>query len=221
MGGGHRHRQYRVGAKPGFVLRAVQLGWTRRRIDEWLETQPYASSQFVSRLLEGAWLQLGSQRREEGLRNELNSITAQIERTHEEVSLLQAVTLKLQLTSSPAELAELCLSRLQAMTHAEGAALCLEEHNGGQSYLTSGSMPFTEKEFHRLCVRCDRKDWTRPFVKNRLIGSPLERELPSLRNFVLCSIGQASCRCLAHITAWRRCRRRRRASKHSISPVRP
>ena len=53
------------------VLRAVQMGWTRRRVDEWLDAQPYASSQFVSRLLEGIWSQLGSQRREEGLRSEL------------------------------------------------------------------------------------------------------------------------------------------------------
>lgn len=171
------------------VLAAVEAGWTKRRVDEWLREQPYASPQLVQRLLEVAWAQVSSESKEKQLREELVDVAEQIEQTYEEITLLHSLTGNLELTRSPDEVAELCLSRVRELTQAEGAAIWIEDHFGEFRFLTDGKLPLDERGLARLCTRCDRRDWSRPFVKNRMAGTPLEREIPDLRNFVLCSIG--------------------------------
>ncbi len=179
------------------VFAAVELGWTQRRLDEWLCEQPYASPELVQRLLDVTWAQANAEAREQKLRDELVEVGAEIERTHEEITLLHSLTGNLQLSRTPQELADWCLSRVRGLTHAEGAAIWFEEHNGESRFLTAGEMPLTEHDLARLCARCDKRDWSRPFVKNRLIGTPLAQELPALRNFVLCSIGEKT-----HRSGW-------------------
>ena len=171
------------------VLAAVEAGWTRRRVDEWLRDQPFAAPPLVQKLVEGAWAQVGSALKEEKLRSELTSVAEQIEQTYEEITLLHSLTGNLELTRSPDEVAELCLSRVRELTQAEGAAIWIEDHVGDFRFLTDGKLPLDERGLARLCTRCDRRDWSRPFVKNHMAGTPLEREIPELRNFVLCSIG--------------------------------
>ncbi len=171
------------------VLAAVAAGWTKRRVDEWLREQPFASPELVQRLLEATWAQVNSETRERQLRDELVNVGEEIEQTYEEITLLHSLTGNLELTRSPDEVAEMCLSRVRELTGAEGAAIWMEDHLGNFRLLTNGELPLDERGLARLCQRCDRRDWSRPFVKNRLAGTPLEREIPNLRNFVLCSIG--------------------------------
>ncbi len=171
------------------VLAAVAAGWTKRRVDEWLREQPFASPELVQRLLEATWAQVNSETRERQLRDELVNVGEEIEQTYEEITLLHSLTGNLELTRSPDDVAELCLSRVRELTGAEGAAIWMEDHLGNFRLLTDGELPLDERGLARLCQRCDRRDWSRPFVKNRLAGTPLEREIPNLRNFVLCSIG--------------------------------
>lgn len=171
------------------VLAAVEAGWTKRRVDEWLCEQPYATPELVQKLLEATWIRFSAERKEEQLRSELVDVAEQIEQTYEEITLLHSLTGNLELTRSPDEVAELCLSRVRELTQAEGAAIWIEDHFGEFRFLTDGQLPLDERGLARLCTRCDRRDWSRPFVKNRMVGTPLEREIPGLRNFVLCSIG--------------------------------
>lgn len=171
------------------VLAAVEAGWTKRRVDEWLREQPYAAPEIVQKLLDATWAQIKTDTRERQLRNELVEIGGQIEQTYEEITLLHSLTGNLELTRSPEEVAEMCLGRVRELTGAAGAAIWMEDPQGGFRLLTDGEMPLDERGLSRLCQRCDRRDWSRPFVKNRLAGTPLEREIPNLRNFVLCSIG--------------------------------
>ena len=171
------------------VLAAVEAGWTKRRVDEWLRDQPYASPELIQRLLDATWAQANSDLREQQMRGELVEIGEQIEQTYEEITLLHSLTGNLALTRSPDEIADLCLSRVREFTGAAGAAIWIEDHLGGFRFLRDGVLPLDERGLARLCQRCDRRDWSRPFVKNRLAGTPLEREIPNLRNFVLCSIG--------------------------------
>jgi HD superfamily phosphohydrolase YqeK len=171
------------------VLAAVEAGWTKRRVDEWLRDQPYASPELIQRLLDATWAQANSDLREQQMRGELVEIGEQIEQTYEEITLLHSLTGNLALTRSPDEIADLCLSRVRELTGAAGAAIWIEDHLGGFRFLRDGVLPLDERGLARLCQRCDRRDWSRPFVKNRLAGTPLEREIPNLRNFVLCSIG--------------------------------
>ncbi len=171
------------------VLAAVEAGWTKRRVDEWLRQQPYATPELVQKLLEAAWLQVSSANQEKQLRDELVDVAEQIEQTYEEITLLHSLTGNLELTRSPDEVAELCLSRVRELTRAEGAAIWIEDHVGDFRFLSDGKLPLDERGLARLCSRCDRRDWSRPFVKNLMAGTPLEREIPNLRNFVLCSIG--------------------------------
>ncbi len=172
-----------------FVLAAVAAGWTKRRVDEWLREQPYASPDLVQRLLDSTWAQVNAETRERQLRDELVNVGEEIEQTYEEIALLHSLTGNLELTRSPDEVAEICLSRVRELTTAEGAAIWMEDHLGNFRLLTDGDLPLDERGLARLCQRCDRRDWSRPFVKNRLAGTALEREIPNLRNFVLCSIG--------------------------------
>lgn len=171
------------------ILAAVEAGWTKHRVDEWLRQQPYAAPELVQKLLEATWLQVSSASQEKQLRDELVDVAEQIEQTYEELTLLHSLTGNLELTRSPEEVAELCLSRVRELTQAEGAAIWIEDHVGAFRFLTDGTLPLDERGLARLCARCDRRDWSRPFVKNRTAGTPLEREIPNLRNFVLCSIG--------------------------------
>lgn len=171
------------------VLAAVEAGWTKRRVDEWLKRQPYAAPVLVQRLLESAWAQVNSETREKRLRDELVKVGEQIEQTYEEITLLHSLTSNLELTRSADEVADLCLSRVRELTGAAGAAIWIEDHVGQFRFLADGELPLDERGLARLCTRCDRRDWSRPFVKNWIAGTPLERELPNLRNFVLCSIG--------------------------------
>ena len=171
------------------VLAAVEAGWTKRRVDEWLREQPYAAPEIVQKLIEAAWMRFNSECKEKELRSELVDVAEQIEQTYEEITLLHSLTGNLELTRSPDEVAELCLARVRELTKAEGAAIWIEDHLGEFRFLKDGQLPFDERGLARLCTRCDRRDWSKPFVKNRLAGTPLEREIPDLRNFVLCSIG--------------------------------
>ncbi|MCX7422435.1 MAG: HD-GYP domain-containing protein [Planctomycetia bacterium] len=174
------------------VFAAVDAGWTKRQLNDWLQTQPIASPELVDRLLNASWSQAGADHREETLRNELTSAGEQIEETYEEITLLHSITGNLHLSRNPQELADWSLARVRTLTQAAGAAIWFEEHHGPTHFLTDGKMPLNEKEFLHLCTRCDKRDWSRPFVKNRLAGTPLAQELPELRNFVLCSIGERS-----------------------------
>lgn len=171
------------------VLAAVESGWTKRQVDDWLRRQPYATPEIVQKLLDAAWMQVRSSEKENQLKDELFDVAEQIEQTYEEITLLHSLTGNLELTRSPEEVAELCLSRVRELTRAEGAAIWIEDHQGNFRFLTDGTLSLDERGLARLCSRCDRRDWSRPFVKNRLAGTPLEREFPNLRNFMLSSIG--------------------------------
>ena len=171
------------------VLAAVEAGWSKRRVDEWLSEQPYASDEVLEKLLASTWAQVNSEGKEKQLRDELIDVAEQIGQTYEEITLLHSLTGNLELTRSPDEIAELCLSRVRELTQAEGAAIWIQDHLGEFKFLKDGELPLDGRGLARLCTRCDRRDWSKPFVKNRLAGTPLEREIPNLRNFVLCSIG--------------------------------
>lgn len=171
------------------VLAAVEVGWSKRRVDEWLREQPYASDEVLEKLLATTWAQVNSENQEKQLRDELVDVAEQIERTYEEITLLHSLTGNLELTRSPDEVAELCLSRVRELTQAEGAAIWIQDHLGEFKFLKDGELPLDGRGLARLCTRCDRRDWSKPFVKNKLAGTPLEQEIPNLRNFVLCSIG--------------------------------
>lgn len=171
------------------VLAAVEAGWSKRRIDEWLDEQPYASNELVQKLLATTWAQANSESIEKQLRDELVDVAEQIEQTYEEITLLHSLTGNLELTRSSDEVAELCLSRVRELTQAAGAAIWIQDQHGEFRFLKDGELPLDGRGLARLCTRCDRRDWSRPFVKNRLAGTPLEREIPDLHNFVLCSIG--------------------------------
>ena len=171
------------------ILAAVEAGWTKRRVDEWLVEQPYASEELIQKLLATTWSQANSESKEKQLREELVDVAEQIEQTYEEITLLHSLTGNLELTRSSDEVAELCLSRVRELTQAAGAAIWIQDHLGEFKFLKDGELPLDGRGLARLCNRCDRRDWSKPFVKNRLTGTPLEREIPDLHNFVLCSIG--------------------------------
>jgi HD-GYP domain-containing protein (c-di-GMP phosphodiesterase class II) len=171
------------------VLAAVEAGWTKQRVDDWLRSQPYATPEVIERLLSAVWSEFQLTQREERLRSELINAGEQIERTYEEITLLQTLTGKLKLTLAPTEVVPYCLQRVRELTEGEGAAIWFEDHTKEFHFLKDGVLPFDERGLASLCRRCDRKDWSRPFVKNHIDTTPLANDFPGLRNFILCAVG--------------------------------
>lgn len=171
------------------VLAAVEAGWTKQRVDEWLQSQPYATPDIIERLLNATWSNYLTTQREQRLHSELLSAGEQIERTYEEITLLQTLTGNLKLTLAPTELIPFCLQRVRELTEGEGGAIWIKDHTKELHFLKDGVLPFDERGFASLCRRCDRKDWSRPFVKNHIATTPLANDFPGLRNFILCAIG--------------------------------
>lgn len=176
------------------VMAAVEAGWTKRQLDEWLRDQPYASPNMVRQLLNLTWAQVSAEAQEQQLRQELFAVAEQIDETYEEITLLHSLTGNLHLSRTPEDLAEFCLARVRELTQAEGAAIVFSDHSGNARFLTSGQLPFDQAGLERLCARCEKRDWSKPFVKNQVSETPLKHELPDLRNFVLCAIGEKSAR---------------------------
>jgi HD-GYP domain-containing protein (c-di-GMP phosphodiesterase class II) len=124
------------------------------------------------------------------LESELEQLSDQIERTYEEITLLHSLARNLQISRSPAEVAEICLCRMQASLNSRGNVIWIESETGPSRFLTEGDVPFDEEGMQRLVARYAARQWFHPLVKNNIEHTPLGEEFPGLKNLVLAPISE-------------------------------
>ncbi len=150
---------------------------------------PHKDPRVLQRLLRLAVDFLESCRHEDVLRAEVDSLSEEIDRTYEEISLLHDLTRNLNISQHPRDLIALCLDRMQELIPAEGHAVWLRVGEKTE-FLTAGRVPLSEQAACRLMGRLLDGQGTRPLVKNRLSGTLLGADFPGLENLIGASIAE-------------------------------
>jgi HD-GYP domain-containing protein (c-di-GMP phosphodiesterase class II) len=174
------------------ILAAAEENWPQERVDRWFARQRTCSPEMLKLLLESTVARVDGEQREVDMLSEIQELGNQLESTYEEISLLHALTRKLQISRSPFELAELCLNRLHACIKSEGNAIWIEDKSGNPSFLVDGRIPFDEFGMARLIARVDDRDGSQPFVNNHIEGTLLGADFPGLKNVVVVPVREGS-----------------------------
>jgi HD-GYP domain-containing protein (c-di-GMP phosphodiesterase class II) len=184
------------GARPyDLVLAAANQNWSQAKLDDWLSDLPSCDVHTLDRLLQAVVRQGAHATAHESQQRNLHQLTAQIDYTYEEISLLHTLTQNLQISKTPGELAWLALKRLHGVISAEGHAVWLDERRRPPQFLIQGQLPIGADELLNLVSHFDRHDWSRPLVKNHVSKGLFADNFPGLRNFVLVPIAEGSYRC--------------------------
>ena len=155
----------------------------------WLKSLPVCDAKVLRRLLECALNQLKQRDRESELQVELDALSAQIDYTYEEISLLHRLTQNLHLSRPSEELAELSVRGLYPLIECSGVGICVENADHSMQFLSQGRLPFDQMGFARLLARFDQHNWGKPLVKNKLHHTLLGEDFPGLKSLVIVPIG--------------------------------
>ncbi|MEX0716908.1 MAG: HD domain-containing phosphohydrolase [Planctomycetaceae bacterium] len=170
------------------VIAAADEGRSQQELQDWLGRLVHCPREMLEHVLSMLLGQFRNERLAERLQSEIDELGIQIEHTYEEISLLYGLARNLQISRSPAELAELCVDRLHSLLEADGNAIWLDERNGRPCFVAAGAPPFDEAGMTRLAAQLEGHDWSRPLVRNHLRGTPLGNDFPGLDNLVLVPI---------------------------------
>jgi HD-GYP domain-containing protein (c-di-GMP phosphodiesterase class II) len=172
------------------VLAAADKNWTQAKLDDWLRELPACDARTLDRLLAALSRSDSAAQHCETRERQLEDLTAQVEYTYEEISLLHALTQNLQISKAPSELAWLALKRLHNVVLAEGHAVWLNDRRRSPQFLMHGRVPFGSEELLKLVARFKRRNWQQPLVQNHVAESSFGGEFPGLRNFVIVPIAE-------------------------------
>ena len=172
------------------VLAAGEENWSQAQLDHWLSLQIYCSAEFFKTLLDSAVRQVELESREQDLQREIGQSNEEAESAYEEISLLHCLTQNLQISRSPVDLAQLCLSRLHSRIKSAGNVIWIEQKSDCSHFLQRGNVPFDEIGLARLLARFEDCDWSRPLVKNGIKGTLLGADFPGLNNLVIAPISK-------------------------------
>ncbi|HID22171.1 MAG TPA: hypothetical protein EYP14_07195, partial [Planctomycetaceae bacterium] len=163
---------YTVGSRSqiphDIVLMAAERGWTRERLQAWASSQPPADAAVLYRLIRLAVDRMETHAHEIALRDEIDLLSEEIDRTYEEISLLHDLTRNLNISQSPRDLAELCLDRMQELIRAEGHLIWLHWGEDRSNFLSAGQLPFTEETAERVISHFAPALPRKPVVKNHI-----------------------------------------------------
>ncbi len=179
------------------VLAAAEEGWSQERLEEWVAAREVVGTGHLRTLLELTVARANTEQREDFLQREIEETSDQLEQTYEEISLLHSLTRNLQISRSPVELAELCLSRLQPLIRSEGLVIWLEDKQSRSHFLVQGEIPFNKVGMRRLVGRFEDHVWSRPLVKNRIQGTLLGADFPGMNSMLMVPIAEG-----AHRSGW-------------------
>ncbi|HUQ71276.1 MAG TPA: HD domain-containing phosphohydrolase, partial [Planctomycetaceae bacterium] len=168
-------------------------------------TVPVCSRPVFMRLVTGALAQREAVRKVTQQDAQVEALAAQIDYVYEEISLLHNITRHLRLSTSPTELAQLCLERLQGLIDAEGHIIALQDQTGELHFLQAGHLPIDELKLSRLLSWFDDLDWSKPLVKNRVSQSLLGADFPGLDSFTAVAIADGEYRRGWIVSCNRRC----------------
>jgi len=179
------------------VLAASAQNWSQPRLNRWAARQTYCPTRHLKVLLNLVRREQAQQRQHEDLEFEIEQLSDQIESTYEEISLLHSLTRNLQISRSPHDLADLCLSRMHAVIRADADVIWFADRQGETHSLFRGDVPFDDIGMARLLARFDDHDWSRPLVTNHVEGTLLGADFPGLKGFAAVPIAQG-----VHRSGW-------------------
>ena len=182
---------------PELHLAALEENRSDDDANRWLQIVPVCDARVLRRLLECAMNQLKLRDRESELQVELDALSAQIDYTYEEISLLHRLTQNLHLSRPSEELAELSVRGLYPLMECSGVGICVENSDHSMRFLSQGRLPFDQMGFARLLARFDQHNWGKPLVKNKLQHTLLGEDFPGLKSLVIVPIGD-----LQHRRGW-------------------
>lgn len=179
------------------VLAAAEQGWSESMVNSWLERRRHCSPAVLQQLLKMVFEHTSREAREARLEQEIDQLSHEIDQTYEEISLLHALTQNLQISSSPIELARLCLQRMRGLVKASGNVIWLEDRLGERHFLAEGRLPFDEAGAERLLKRFQNHRWPQPLVRNNILGTLLGTDFPGLDNLIIVPITEGE-----HRSGW-------------------
>jgi hypothetical protein len=185
----------RTGCCPAeLVLSAVDqaLEQTDAVVD--LPELPVCGRDLFVKLVTGALAQHDGVRKIAQVGAEVEALAEQIDYTYEEITLLHSITEHLRLSTTPVELAEWCLHKLQGLIDATGHVIVLQDQESQVHFLQQGDVPVDDLDLSRLLSWCEEKDWTKPVVRNRVSQSLLGADFPGLESFSAVAIGDGTFR---------------------------
>ncbi|MGE3315132.1 MAG: HD-GYP domain-containing protein [Planctomycetaceae bacterium] len=177
---------------PELVLAAAERQWSQARLDAWKSRQLACRTIELDKLIVMAVRIEQQERRDQQREIEFEQLSDQLEQMYEEISLMHALTRNLQISRGPAEIAELCLLRMQDLVRASGNVIWLAEKSGTRHFLVRGELPFDEFGMARLIAHFDGHDWSTPLVRNHLAGTALASDFPKLRNLIVVPVAEGS-----------------------------
>ncbi|MEZ6045020.1 MAG: HD domain-containing protein [Planctomycetaceae bacterium] len=179
------------------VIAAAMQSWPEDEFNAWLSQIPACSSSMLDAIVN----MLNDRCQFEHLELELNQsilqLDQQLEQTYEEISLLHRLTSNLHISRSPADLGALCLDGLSGLVQADAHLIWFNDKVADESFIVHGDLPFDEFGLARLVAKFETHDWCKPLVKNYVESTPLGKDFPGLKNFILVPITEAS-----HRSGW-------------------
>ena len=169
---------------------AEQRNWSPEKLDSYLSTIPCIPTDQLETIITLATQNSQQTVRLRELNQDVDELSFQIERTYEEITLLHGLTHNLQISRSPVEIAELCLSRLDELIGCDGHAVWIQNRDDEHDFRVQGDLPLDEFDFVRLVDRYRGRDWSRPLVENHIVGTLLGADFPGLKSLVIVPISK-------------------------------
>ncbi len=173
-----------------FSLAAAEHHLPEGSVEAWVQTIPVIDSDMMYDLMRNLSDRLSLLQRVYQLEKETVQLTLQLERTHEEIDILHTLTQNLQISKTPAELARMCLKRMNGIIRAECTAIWLADHQDKAVFYFDGDLLLGEIDLARLISNFDTHDWNHPILKTNLSGTILGDQFPQLRNFIIVPVAE-------------------------------
>lgn len=175
-------------------LAAAECHLAGDRLEQWWSQVPVVDCDVMHDLMQNIIDRMELLQRVYQLEKESVQSTLQLERSHEEIDILHTLTQNLQISRSPAEMARLCLKRMNGVIRAECTAVWLADHQDKAVFYFDGDLLLGEIDLARLISHFDSHDWSRPVIHNKLKGTPFEHQFPQLRNFIIVPVAEGQSR---------------------------
>jgi len=178
-------------ARPDELVEAAeQRGWSPEQLNEYLASLPSISVSCLETIIRLATDNSKQTERLLTLNKDVDELSYQIEKTYEEITLLHGLTHNLQISRSPVEIAELCLSRMEELMGSAGHAVWIQNRDDEHDFRVQGQLPLDEFDFVRLVDRYRGRDWSRPLVENHIVGTLLGADFPGLQSLIMVPISK-------------------------------
>ncbi len=171
---------------------AERLGISARELSDWISRQEIWTAASLRRLGQVTIKQLAGEAQVSSLRRQIDNLADRLAATHEEISLLYAVTERMANSDSVEDLLSMMMTWLSDMLPARGIAVQLDEESEAQvggkpdsRILVCGACPLNEDRLRQLFQQCGRLSESEPLVVDGQSAWAGKAQFPSVRQLIL------------------------------------